>query len=95
MDMSDAAQIARGEFFTAGELAAKPWLARQRQAPTGHRADPNTRPVTAEARALAATPGVCAYCLEPGDARSALQNYGPDPMHPECHEAWENERAGR
>jgi hypothetical protein len=84
--------IAAGQFFTPGELRAKPWLGRSvvdaaAAAAPGGRTDPNNRPVSAEAKALAETPGVCAWCHEPGDDQSSLilQNdhfY----RHPECQE---------
>lgn len=93
MDMSDRAQVARGDFYTDAELRAKPWLARQQQAGSPVRSDPNNRPASAEARALAAQPGVCGYCLEPGDERSALAE--ETGRHPECDEAWQAERAER
>lgn len=86
--------IAAGEFFTADELAAKPWLGRTITATTGpaaQRRDPNTAPVSAEAKAMAASEGVCAWCYEPGDARSALQEFpvsgGMTKYHPECYDA--------
>lgn len=90
MDMSDRTQIARGEFYTQAELRAKPWLARQQQAPASGPRDPNTRPASAEARALAEQPGVCGYCLEAADERSALDE--GTGRHPECDEAWQAER---
>lgn len=95
--MSDRAQQARGEFYTAAELKAKPWLARQAQVPEAARRDPNSRPASAEARAMAEDDGLCDYCREPGDKRSQLQPYGPHGTmrHPECNSAWDAERHGR
>jgi hypothetical protein len=86
---SDAEMIARGEFFTEAELAAKPHLRRLARSPESTRTDPNNRPPSMEARKLAATPGVCAYCWEPADERSALN---ASAMHGECQEAWDAER---
>jgi hypothetical protein len=89
--------IANGEFFTAAELAAKPHLRRYAgryatRAP-GQPADPNDRPMTAKERAaVEAMVQVCAYCREPGDDRSALDD---DSYHPECAEAWAQEVAAR
>lgn len=91
----ERAAIARGEFFTAAELRAHPGLGRGVKIDTlpGQLArDPNTLPVSAEARAVVAAGGVCAYCWEPGDERSALNG---NAMHPECQEAWDAERAAR
>lgn len=94
--------IAAGQFFTPGELRAKPWLGRSvvdaaAAAAPGGRTDPNNRPVSAEAKALAETPGVCAYCWEGPDARSGIGPHGDSiqPMHDECHEAWQQERNAR
>jgi hypothetical protein len=93
---TERAQIAAGTFFTAGELAARPGLGgtvrQSQQAPAGQPGDPNSRPVSAAARALAESPGVCAYCYEPGDERSALADLGHGPMHAECDEAWQAAR---
>ena len=90
--MCDAAQIARGEFFSEAELREKPHLRRLSHLPDPARTDPNSRPVSAEVRKLAEGPGMCAYCYEQGDGRSAL---GADGMHPECSEAWAAELAAR
>jgi hypothetical protein len=91
--------IARGEFFTESELRARPWLGRsviQGAAMPGRRVDPNTRPVSAEARKLAETHGVCAWCWEPGDDRSALVLQDDHRYrHPECQEENDRERASR
>jgi hypothetical protein len=57
-----------------------------------------SRPVTepssglrpsAEARAMAASPGVCGWCLEPPDQRAGLNEVG---LHPECQAAWDAEQ---
>lgn len=91
--MSDRAQIARGEFYTSAELRARPWLARQAQAPASTRSDPNNRPVSREVAAQAGSNGVCAWCHEPGDEVSELiETAAHDFMHPECDEAWTVER---
>jgi hypothetical protein len=85
--MTDAEQIAAGCFFTEAELRAKPHLQRlARSASPGPR-DPNTLPVSAEARRMAEGPGVCAWCYEPGDERSDLVEQ-PDHFfrHPECQD---------
>jgi hypothetical protein len=94
--MSDRQQIAAGCFFTEAELAAKPHLRRLATVtPAGH-VDPNTRAVSAEARKLAEGNGVCAYCYEPGDDRSALVEQADHSFrHPECQEAWDAELAAR
>lgn len=94
---AERAAIARGEFFTNAELAAKPHLRRLgvqfAQPGTGARSDPNERPMSAaQRRELDAMVAVCGYCHEPGDDRSALGNDG---MHPECSEAWADEIANR
>jgi hypothetical protein len=93
--MTDREQIAAGTFYTAAELAAKPWLARTaRTSPEAHR-DPNTRPVPAEVKRLADSLGVCAWCSEPGDETSALtevDHHGyTEYMHPECDTDWHAE----
>lgn len=91
-------QIAAGQFFTPAELAAKPWLGRTITATPGleRRVDPNTRPVSAEVRKLDESDGVCAYCYEPGDERSALVQQGDHFFrHPECQDAMEAERSAR
>jgi hypothetical protein len=93
--MSDLEQIAAGVFFTAAELAAKPWLRRKATITPASRRDPNSQPASAEAMALASTPGVCAYCWELPDERSALADSGQGPMHEECQAAWDAERATR
>lgn len=88
-------QIAAGEFFTAAELRAKPGLGRTIQAPATEpaRTDPNSRPVSKEAREMAP---VCAYCFEPGDERSQLiETARHDQMHPECDEAFTAEAEAR
>lgn len=95
---AERAAIARGEFFTAAELAARPWLgktviASELAKQPGQPADPNTRPMTrAERAAVDAMVQVCGYCHEPGDDKSAI---GDDGMHPECATAWKQERAAR
>lgn len=93
----EKAAIARGEFFTSAELAARPWLGSTvKVTPAAVRSDPNSRPPSREACAMAASGGVCAYCYEPGDDRSALvETVRHDFMHPECDEAWQAERAAR
>lgn len=92
----ERAAIARGEFFTTAELAARPGLGHSVRAATpavAVRRDPNSRPVSAEAKAMVE---VCAYCYEPGDERSNLvETARHDLMHPECDRAWEAERHGR
>jgi hypothetical protein len=97
---SERAEIAAGTFFTVGELAARPWIghlqAQVQHASEGQPGDPNNRPISAEVRALAEGPGVCAYCYEPGDERSALiETARHDFMHSECDEAWEAEQVSR
>lgn len=90
--MTEKQQIAAGCFFTEAELRAKPWLRRLQVAgsPAG---DPNSRPVSAEARRMVP---VCAYCYQPGDERSALvPTARNDHMHPECDQAWTAELAAR
>jgi len=94
-DMSDRAQIARGDFYTEAELRAVPSRrhAGRIVAPGADRSDPNSRPMTAaRRRELEALVAVCGHCWEPGDERSQL---GDDGMHPECAEAWAVERAAR
>lgn len=95
---ADRAAIARGEFFTAAELAARPGLGRSIRdaaatAGGAPRRDPNDAPVSQAARDMAASGGVCACCYEPGDGRSALGE--EDAMHDECREAWREEVAAR
>lgn len=83
----ERAQIAAGTFFTDAELRAHPGLGRTVQPPAAARpaADPNNRPVSAEARRMVP---VCAYCYEPGDEKSGLvKTTRNDYMHPECDEA--------
>jgi hypothetical protein len=94
----ERAAIARGEFFTPAELAAKPWLGRDivKAAAQGtERRDPNLAPVSREVQELAESQGVCAYRWEPGDDRSELievNHHGyTEYMHPECDEAWHEE----
>lgn len=94
MVMSDREQIAAGVFYTDAELAAKPWLRSKAVITPARQRDPNTGPVSAEAKALAATPGVCAYCWELPAGRSGLADSGQGPMHEECQAAW-NEEKGR
>jgi hypothetical protein len=85
MTGSDRAQIAAGQFWTAAELRAVPSRRRAAQPAATAAADPNTAPASAQARAAAASPGVCAWCYEPGDARSALElQPAGDYRHPEC-----------
>ena len=93
LDMSDAAQIARGEFYTEAELRAVPSRRRAGLVAGPDRGDPNNRPMSAaRRRELDALVAVCGYCGEPGDERSRL---GDDGMHPECAEAQAAERAAR
>ena len=81
--------ISRGQFFTPAELAARPWLGRTVTTdPVQAYRDPNKRPVSAQAVKDAESPGVCSWCQEPGDDRSALvevnlYGYG-EYRHPEC-----------
>lgn len=94
---AERAAIARGDFFTTAELAAKPHLrslaAKYAPAATGQRSDPNDRPMTAaQRREIEALIPVCFYCREPGDDRSALDDDG---YHPECADAWAAEVASR
>ena len=93
----ERAAIARGEFFTRAELAARPGLGRSitTTAPAAPAGDPNNRPPSAQARAAAASHGVCSWCYEPGDETSALtevDHHGyTEYMHPECDTAWHDE----
>jgi hypothetical protein len=88
--MSDREQIAAGCFFTEAELRAKPHLRRlAKPAPLAPR-DPNNAPPSVEARKAAEGHGVCAYCWEPGDDRSALVLQADlYYRHPECQAAKE------
>jgi hypothetical protein len=81
--------MARGVFFTEAELRAVPSRRRLARPPAPARRDPNDAPPSAEAKAVAASPGVCAWCGEPPDERSQL-NAGA--MHPECQAAWDTGR---
>lgn len=88
-DQHDRIMIARGEFYTEAELRAVPSRRFAAQAAPVRAADPNDRPVSAAARALADSVGVCAWCYEPGDARSRLvpvqtSDVGTEYRHPEC-----------
>ena len=88
--------IARGEFFTEAELAARPGLGKSvlRSLPSGQtRVDPNTRSVSAEVRKAAESNGVCSFCWEPGDDRSEIVLQADHSFrHPECQEALDAER---
>lgn len=85
-------QIARGEFFTDAELAARPGLGASIRAAAipGGRRDPNSAPSSGAAVEMAASEGVCAWCYEPSDERSQLAPFNiggvPTAMHPECRE---------
>lgn len=93
---SERLEISQGGFFTEAELKAKPWLRDLFVLPNPAATDPNSRPASKEARDMYASGGVCAYCLEPGDDRSALiKTARNDHMHPECDEAWTAELAAR
>lgn len=85
-------QIARGEFFTDAELAARPRLGASIRADAaaaaGSHRDPNSAPPSRAAVEMAASEGVCAYCHETSDERSHLTPFQvggvPTLMHPEC-----------
>jgi hypothetical protein len=93
--MSDKAQIAAGIFYTDAELRANPRLRSQAQAAAPVRRDPNSAPPTRAAVEAIASGGVCGYCYQPGDQRSALVDLGHGSMHPECEAVWVGELAGR
>ena len=88
--MNDREMVARGLFFTEAELAAVPSRRRLAQAPAPARRDPNLAAPSAQAVRDAEGPGVCAWCMEPGDVRSALVLQADHYFrHPECQEAHE------
>jgi hypothetical protein len=90
--MSDQEQKALGVFYTEAELRAVPSRRYQATSTPTSRRDPTDAPPSKDAAALAASPGVCAWCGEPPDDRSGL---GTDALHDECRATQADERNAR